>query len=41
MIKGGLLANEGVKVSMAETKETFEKLAAEAEAEIAQQSTKK
>jgi len=35
IIKGGLLAYEGAKVSIAETKETFEDIAAEAKAEIA------
>jgi hypothetical protein len=35
-IKGGILAYEGVKVSIAETKETLEDLAAEAKAEISQ-----
>ncbi|MCG6906429.1 MAG: DUF5132 domain-containing protein [Desulfobacteraceae bacterium] len=35
VIKGGLLAYEGAKVSIAETKETFEDIAAEAKAEIA------
>jgi hypothetical protein len=36
-IKGSLLAYEGVKVTLAETKETVEDLAAEAKSEIAQQ----
>jgi hypothetical protein len=35
VIKGGLLAYEGAKVALAETKETIEDLAAEAQAEIA------
>jgi hypothetical protein len=35
VIKGGLLAYEGAKVSIAETKETFEDIAAEAKSEIA------
>ena len=34
VIKGGLLAYEGAKVSIAETKETLEDIAAEAKAEI-------
>ena len=34
-IKGGLMAYEGVKVSVAEAKESIEDLAAEAKAEIA------
>lgn len=37
MIKGGLIAYESAKVSLAETRETIEDLAAEARAEIAQQ----
>jgi len=37
VIKGGLLAYEGAKVSIAETKETIEDLAAEAKSEIAQE----
>jgi hypothetical protein len=37
IIKGGLIAYEGAKVSLAETKETIEDLAAEAKAEMAQQ----
>ncbi len=41
VIKGGLLAYEGAKVSIAETKETFEDIAAEAKAEIAQTGTEK
>ncbi|MDX9786521.1 MAG: DUF5132 domain-containing protein [Desulfobacterales bacterium] len=36
IIKGGLLAYEGVKVTIAETKETLEDLAAEAKSEILQ-----
>jgi hypothetical protein len=36
LIKGGLIAYESAKVSLAETKETFEDLAAEAKAEMAQ-----
>lgn len=39
-IKGGMMAYEGAKVSMAETKETIEDLAAEAKAEISEGSTK-
>jgi hypothetical protein len=35
-IKGSLLAYEGVKITLAETKETIEDLAAEAKSEIAQ-----
>jgi hypothetical protein len=35
-IKGGILAYEGAKVTIAETKETLEDLAAEAKAEISQ-----
>jgi hypothetical protein len=38
LIKGGLLAYEGAKVSLAETKETLEDLTAEAKAEMAQES---
>lgn len=37
-IKGGLMAYEGVKVSIAEAKESLEDLAAEAKAEIAKES---
>jgi hypothetical protein len=36
IIKGSLLAYEGIKVSIAETQESFENLAAEAKAEITQ-----
>jgi hypothetical protein len=36
VIKGGILAFEGAKVALAETKETIEDLAAEAKAEIAE-----
>lgn len=36
VIKGGILAYEGMKVSLAETKETLEDLAAEAKSEISQ-----
>jgi Protein of unknown function (DUF5132) len=36
VIKGGLLAYEGAKVAMAETKETIEDIAAEAKAEISE-----
>jgi hypothetical protein len=36
VIKGGLLAYEGAKVALAETKETIEDIAAEAQAEIAE-----
>jgi hypothetical protein len=35
VIKGGILAFEGTKVALAETKETIEDLAAEAKAELA------
>lgn len=35
VIKGGLLAYEGAKVTLAETRETLEDIAAEAKAEIA------
>lgn len=35
VIKGGILAFEGAKVALAETKETIEDLTAEAQAEIA------
>jgi hypothetical protein len=37
VIKGGIMAYEGAKVSLAETKETIEDLAAEAKAEISQE----
>lgn len=37
IIKGSLLAYEGAKVSIAETKETMEDLAAEAKSEISQE----
>jgi hypothetical protein len=37
VIKGGIMAYEGAKVSVAETKETIEDLAAEAKAEITQE----
>lgn len=36
IIKGGLIAYEGAKVTLAETKETLEDLAAEAKSEMAQ-----
>jgi hypothetical protein len=36
VIKGGILAYEGVKVALAETKETVEDITAEAYAEIAE-----
>ena len=36
VIKGGILAYEGAKVALAETKETLEDIAAEAQAEIAE-----
>lgn len=36
LIKGSIMAYEGAKVSIAETKETLEDIAAEAKAEIAQ-----
>lgn len=41
VIKGGLLAYEGAKLSIAETKETLEDIAAEAKAEIAHGGTEK
>jgi hypothetical protein len=34
LIKGGIMAYEGAKVSIAETKETIEDIAAEAKADI-------
>lgn len=37
LIKGGLIAYESAKVSIAETRETLEDLTAEAKAEITQQ----
>jgi hypothetical protein len=37
VIKGGLLAYEGTKVTIAETKETLEDIAAEAKSEISQE----
>jgi hypothetical protein len=40
VIKGGLLAYDGVKVAIAETRETVEDLAAEAKAEISQEQSK-
>lgn len=40
VIKGGIMAYEGAKVSLAETKETLEDIAAEAKAEIAQAESK-
>ena len=40
VIKGGILAYEGAKVSIAETKESLEDLAAEAKAEISQAAPK-
>ncbi len=40
IIKGGILAYEGAKVSIAETKESLEDLAAEAKAEISQAAPK-
>jgi hypothetical protein len=39
VIKGGLLAYEGAKVSIAEAKETLEDLAAEAKSEISHDSS--
>lgn len=36
VIKGGILAYDGVKVALAETKETIEDITAEAKAEIAE-----
>jgi hypothetical protein len=41
IIKGGLIAYESAKVSLAETKETIEDLAAEAKAEMAEQPAEK
>lgn len=41
MIKGGLMAYETAKVSLAETRETIEDLAAEAQAEIDHQPAQK
>jgi hypothetical protein len=38
VIKGGLIAYESAKVSIAETKETMEDLTAEAKSEISQES---
>jgi Protein of unknown function (DUF5132) len=40
LIKGGIMAYEGAKVSIAETRETLEDIAAEAKAEIAQAQAK-
>ena len=40
LIKGGLVAYESAKLSLAETKETLEDLAAEAKSEIAQPAAK-
>ncbi len=40
IIKGGIMAYEGAKVSIAETKETIEDLAAEAKAEIGAEAPK-
>jgi hypothetical protein len=40
LIKGGIMAYEGAKVSIAETRETLEDIAAEAKAEIAQAESK-
>lgn len=37
VIKGGILAFEGARVALAETKETLEDLAAEARSELAQE----
>jgi hypothetical protein len=37
VIKGGIMAYEGAKVSVAETKETIEDLAAEAKTEISRE----
>lgn len=39
-IKGSIMAYQGAKLSVAETKETIEDLAAEAKAEISQDSAK-
>lgn len=36
VIKGGILAYEGTKLTIAETKETLEDLAAEAKAEVSE-----
>ena len=41
VIKGGIMAYEGAKLSVAETKETLEDLAAEAKAEISQEGSAK
>jgi len=38
-IKGGILAYEGAKVSIAETKEAFEDITAEAKAEVSKKNT--
>ena len=40
VIKGGIMAYEGAKVSIAETKETIEDLAAEAKAEVTEEGSK-
>jgi hypothetical protein len=40
LIKGGIMAYESAKVSIAETRETLEDIAAEAKAEIAQAESK-
>jgi Protein of unknown function (DUF5132) len=40
VIKGGIMAYEGAKVSLAETRETLEDIAAEAKAEVSQAGTK-
>ncbi len=41
VIKGGIMAYESAKLSVAETRETIEDLAAEAKAEISQQGSAK
>jgi Protein of unknown function (DUF5132) len=40
IIKGGIMAYEGAKVSIAETRETLEDIAAEAKAEISETASK-
>lgn len=40
VIKGGVMAYEGAKVAVAETKETIEDIAAEAKSELSQASEK-
>jgi hypothetical protein len=41
VIKGGLIAYEGARVSIDEARETLEDLAAEAKAEISEEKTSK